>query len=244
MSQGESTFVKSIFKFGDKLSSVTSYNVLSNMGVVAPAYLTTPQIITLSSEGSTDTASGTGARAVVIEGVGSGWIEQSETVWLAGTSAASTALEWCNVDRMYVTRCGSNDRNAGQIWAGYGALSTGVPANKLSMIMSLSGQTEKLHFTIPVSLEAHIQMFEFHSGKASGADAISTFQIQVRDLSDTDRPWRNKFTASTLDGDVGITLSLDSFVIAGPAQVRVMGRSSVAGALQSGMVSYDLHKIL
>lgn len=239
----DSTLVRGETKFGYQTTSTTSYNVVSNNGP-GPAYPSVVQTVTLSSESETDTASGTGARRVTLTGFGSGFIEQSENIWTNGQTPVFSGLQWLRIPRMFVERCGSNDVNAGNIWAGYGTVTAGVPENKMSEIDSLDGQTQQMHWTVPASHEFHIHAFILTSGKVGGSDSVSTFQIRYRDRSDTDRPWRVIYTVDALDGSIANNTDVDALVIPGPADLEVLGKSSTAGARLSCIIGYEVHKKL
>lgn len=238
----ESTFIKSNIKFGRIISSVTSYNLISAMGVALPFFPTAPTLLSVAAADATDTASGTGARQVHLEGFGSGWIEQSEDIWLDATSPVDTALEYLRVERMFVQRVGSNDTNASAIWCGTGAFTVGVPASKVSHIFSGDGQTQECKFTVPVSVQAHVHLMWFTSGKAVGLDVVTNFRIRTRRLDDTDRPWRYKYDGDAFDGQIGGDTSLDAYVFVGPMDVVVEAIGTAAGARQTALLGFEFHK--
>jgi len=68
----------------------------------------------LSSEAG-DTSDGSGARSVTIEGLDSNYYEQSETIDLAGSAAATAVSQYIRVHRAYVATAGSATLNEGNI---------------------------------------------------------------------------------------------------------------------------------
>ena len=237
-----STFVFANTKFGRKTSGVTSFNVISNMGQAMPTFLDTPQILTVSAGGGTDSASSTGMRQVRLLGFGSGFVGQIEDVWLNTTNPVSTSLEWLRVDRMFGLRVGSNQVNASDIFAGTGTVNGGIPLNRISHIFSGDGQTQELKWTVPISHEAHIDNMFFTSGKATGVDVVTTFRLRSRGLDAPDRPWLIKYDADALDGEIGPFSN--KLVIIGPADIIVEGKGTALGARQSGSIGYELHRKL
>ncbi len=240
----ESTFVKSNTKFGRKISSVTSFSLLSEHDVVLPFFPGSAQPFFVAAAGATDTASGTGARQVTLLGCGSGFIEQTEDVWLDATSQVTTTLDWLRIDRMFVTLAGSNELNASDIWCGLGGWTAGVPDDKISHIFSGDGQTQEMKWTVPVSHEAHVHLMLFTSGKAVGLDVVSTFRLRTRSADRPDRPWRTRYETDAFDGQVGMETGLDAYIFPGPMDLIVDAQGSAAGSRQTALVAYELHKKL
>jgi hypothetical protein len=97
---------------------------------------------------STDAADvrilGSGARTVLIEGLGAGYELQSETVELLGTGTAVTALAYLRVLRMVSLTTGAGHINAGDITAT--AATAGTVQCQLAQGKSVS---ENSQFTVP-----------------------------------------------------------------------------------------------
>ena len=143
---------------------------------------------------------------------------------------------------MFVLRVGSNDTNASDIFAGTGQVNGGIPLWRISHIFSGDGQTQEMKWTVPISHEAHIENMFFTSGKATGVDVVTTFRLRTRALDATDRPWRIRYDADALDGEIGPFSN--KLVIIGPADIIVEAVGTAVGARQSGSVGYELHRKL
>lgn len=118
----------------------------------------------LVSSDANDTAAGTGARSVYIEGLDASFALQTETVSMAGTGAAALANSYTRIFRMYVATSGtyatsSTASHAGTItlrvsgggatWATIGTSAGGFPL----------GQTEIGCYTIPAGKTAYLLSF-------------------------------------------------------------------------------------
>lgn len=97
----------------------------SNLYTFLTTNMTTP---TVSSGSANDTAAGTGARTVYIEGVDSTYTTQSETVTMNGQTGVNLVNSYMTINRIRVLTAGSSDTNAGIIYVGTGVLTSGAPA--------------------------------------------------------------------------------------------------------------------
>ena len=127
-----------------------------------------PTIMTISSSSTDDTAAGTGARTVLIEGVnGTGGLT-SEVVTLNGQTAVNTVNAYDAIERMTVLTVGSGGVNAGIIYAGTGVVTAGVPAVPYSAMgigenVSLVG-----HWTCPTGYTGYLTDGKFTVGPTAG----------------------------------------------------------------------------
>ena len=118
-----------------------------------------PTALTLSSGSALDTAAGTGARTVRVYGVGAGFVSQQEDLVLNGTTAVTSTLTWLGVNRIVVTSAGSLLNNQGAIYAGFGTVTLGVPANILSAIAVNDNKSQGCVFTVPAGFTWEIRSF-------------------------------------------------------------------------------------
>lgn len=79
----------------------------------------TPEKVEVLSGSDVDTALGTGARTVVIQGLDENWEEASETITLAGQTTVDSENTYRRVSRGYVATAGSGQANAGAITCRY-----------------------------------------------------------------------------------------------------------------------------
>lgn len=248
--QDAGTYLNAAYRFGQKPSVVTSYNVVwPVIGKAGPDYLNinSPQYVWYSSTHTTDSASSTGMRKVAIQGISASLTLQAEEIWLNGTSPVTSSLIYTRVFRSWGTRCGSNGTNAGSMFCGYGAVTAGVPASILTKIDVGAGQTEQLTFTGPVSVTGHVHNVNWHIGKDGGGQAVlGTFQMRTRQIIGTHGsyelgPWRERFIGATTD-DIDFSTDGDAIVFYGPFdfEVRVLG--SATGARASVSVGGEFHR--
>jgi hypothetical protein len=81
---------------------------------VAP---TSARVHNIVSTSANDTAAGTGARTILVEGLDSSFNEISETVTLAGLTNVATANAYTRINSMMIVSAGSGKTNAGIIRA-------------------------------------------------------------------------------------------------------------------------------
>jgi hypothetical protein len=131
-----------------------------------------PTIMSISSSSTDDAAAGTGARTIFIEGVnGTGGLV-SEIVTLNGQTAVNTVNTYDAIERMVVLTVGSGGKNAGIIYAGTGAVTSGVPAVPYSAMgvgdnISLVG-----HWTCPTGYAGYLVHGKITVGPTSGNNYV------------------------------------------------------------------------
>jgi len=95
-----------IHKFGSNHAVGTSIVPITKGGVMQmPTVLTSLEI--LSDDNINDKVGGAGAIEVRIEGIGTGWAAQSETITLNGTTVVPLANQYFRINRMYISSSGS-----------------------------------------------------------------------------------------------------------------------------------------
>jgi hypothetical protein len=79
-------------------------------------FITTGETIDVVSTSTDDVnTTGTGAHGVVIYGIDENWDEQTEVVFLNGTTTVTTTSEWLGINRIAVYLSGSTQNNVGEI---------------------------------------------------------------------------------------------------------------------------------
>lgn len=73
------------------------------------------QTLEAVSSSSADTAAGTGARSILIQGLDASWNQQQQVVALSGATPAAIPGTWLRVNNLIVFGAGSGGRNAGTI---------------------------------------------------------------------------------------------------------------------------------
>lgn len=116
------------------------------------------------SSGDVDDADGdTGARTVEIQGLDADYVEQSETVTLAGQTKVESANEYLRVNRVKVLTAGSSGANEGKVYVydTSDSVVDGVPqtATKVMAVIAVGyGQTQMATYTIPASRRGFLVM--------------------------------------------------------------------------------------
>jgi hypothetical protein len=139
---------------------------------------TTASVLSISSSSANDTSAGTGARTVYVEGLDGDYNVVSETVILNGQTAVSTVEEYLYVNAFYVITAGSGGQNAGNINAGTGTVTAGVPAVLYDIIAAGYNNRTTGHYCVPAGYTAYMTEGLFSSGQASGATSVTGFLKQ------------------------------------------------------------------
>jgi hypothetical protein len=134
--------------------------------------------MTVSSTSANDTAAGTGARTVVVQGLDSQYNEITETVTLNGQTAVTMSASFLRVNYAYVATAGSSNGAEGDIYIGTGTVTAGVPATTYDIIKFDYNNTTTGSYTIPAGYTAYVSQGLFSAGQAGGSN-----QVQGRLLS-------------------------------------------------------------
>lgn len=144
-------------------------------------YFTSASTLKFTSTSASDTAAGTGARTVLVEGLDANYAPISEIITLNGQTAVTTVNSYLRLLDFIVLTAGSAENNVGNIYAfkSSGASTAGVP-NTASDIQAKaapsSNRSRSSHYTVPVGKTAH-----FLGGYASVAGSKTlTFKLRVR----------------------------------------------------------------
>jgi hypothetical protein len=146
-----------------------------------PSLITFPSAalqMTVSSTSANDTAAGTGARTVVVQGLDANYNEVTETVTLNGQTAVTMSASLLRVNYAYVATAGSGNSAAGDIYIGTGTVTAGVPATVYDIIKFDYNATTTGSYTIPAGYTAYVSQGLFSTGQPSG-----TTQVQGRLLT-------------------------------------------------------------
>jgi hypothetical protein len=166
-------------KFGKNTDVGDSWEDIWNTGGTI-TLLTSPSTFTVTSTG-VDTSGGTGARAIVLEGLDSTWAAQSVTVTLDSTTPPVTAETWLRLNRAYVTDVGSGGVNANDI-----IITATTGGSTQGGILAGEGQTQKAIYTIPLGYTGFLEtgMVSSHSGQEITAQLLTRLP---------DESWRVKY---------------------------------------------------
>jgi len=146
-----------------------------------PSLITFPAAalqMTVSSTSADDTAAGTGARTVVVQGLDANYNEVTETVTMNGQTAVTMSASLLRVNYAYVATAGSGNSAAGDIYIGTGTVTAGVPATTYDIIKFDYNTTTTGSYTVPAGYTAYVSQGLFSTGQPSG-----TTQVQGRLLT-------------------------------------------------------------
>lgn len=126
----------------------------------------------VSSTNINDTAAGTGARTIVIEGLDGDYNEITETVTLNGQTFVSTTAAFLRINYTYVATAGSSLSAEGDIYVGTGTVTAGVPATVYDIIKFNYNDTVTGSYTVPAGHTAYLSQGLFSTGQASGSTQV------------------------------------------------------------------------
>jgi hypothetical protein len=139
---------------------------------------TVASVLKISSSDANDTSAGTGARTVFIEGLNSSYAVVSETVILNGQTAVNTTNSYLYVNSFYVVTTGSGGVNAGNINAGTGTVTSGVPAVLYDIIAAGYNNRTTGHYCVPAGYTGYMVEGLFSAGQATGSTSVTGFLKQ------------------------------------------------------------------
>jgi hypothetical protein len=171
--QGHSTAIV----FGYNPDVDTSEETIWPDGGLIP-HPTAASVLKISSSSADDASAGTGARTVFIEGVNGNFAVVSETVILNGQTAVNTTNSYLYVNSFYVATVGSGGANAGNINAGTGTVTSGVPAVLYDIIAIGYNQRTTGHYCVPAGFTGYMTTGSISAGQASGSTSVTTFLKQ------------------------------------------------------------------
>ncbi len=181
-------------KFGRNPTAGTGDDIWANDGVWTPA--ATAAKINVSSSSVNDTAAGTGARTIYIEGLNGDYDITSETLSLNGTSAVETVNSYLNIHRGYVVTAGSGGALAGDITGVSQA--SGTPT--LFKMLQTAAQTNLAMYIVPRNYSLYVKNIgvAFQSTNVNGTADIT---IRAKPFGGVYRT-RGNFALSTGVGNV------------------------------------------
>jgi len=129
--------------------------------------------LSVSSSSTSDTAAGTGARTVYLEGLDGNHNTVSETVTLNGQTAVTTVNSYLHINNAYVATAGSGLSAAGDIYFGTGTVTLGVPATVYDLIKFDYNQRITGSYTVPANYTAYVSQGLFSAGQPGGTAQVS-----------------------------------------------------------------------
>lgn len=137
-------------------------------------------VIKVSSSSANDTAAGTGARTVLLEGLDGSFNEVSETVTLNGQTAVNTVNSYLFINNATVITAGSGLAAAGTIYFGVGVVTAGVPATVYASIVDGDNRSIAASYTVPGGHTGYVLSAGITAGQPTGSTSV-TGKIIFRD---------------------------------------------------------------
>jgi hypothetical protein len=177
VSRGQIDGHSTVIVFGYNPDVDTSEETVWPDGGTIP-HPTVASVLKISSSSADDASAGTGARTVYIAGVDGDFAVVSETVTLNGQTAVNTTNSYLYVNSFYVVTVGSGGANAGNINAGTGTVTSGVPAVLYDIIATGYNNRTTGHYCVPAGYTGYMTEGLFSSGQASGTTSVTGFLKQ------------------------------------------------------------------
>ena len=157
----------------------TSYQTIWSQNSLY-SYPASATVMTVSSGSASDTAAGTGARTVYLNGLDANYNQIGETVALNGQTGVSTVNSYLRIFHIMVSTAGSGGAAVGAIYVGTGTITTGVPANVYGVYGANGGSTACV-WTVPAGYTAYIVSFAVAAG-CTTAGAFTSLGLYNRPL--------------------------------------------------------------
>ena len=162
---------KTLFKFGNNPdSNGTLETVWSQSSLYV--YPTSATAMKVSSTSASDTAAGTGARTIRVDGLNASYNEISEFVTLNGQTPVLTTNTFIRVFRSFVVTAGSANTAAGTIYVGDGVMTAGVPATIYAEIPIGENQTLMALWTVPAGYTLYLSRGSFSAASNNTAQYV------------------------------------------------------------------------
>ena len=185
VARGQITNHQSVIVFGYNADVDTAVETVWPYGGILPFPAAALQM-KVSSDNANDTANGTGARTVYVQGLDADHNVISETVTMNGQTAVLTTQSFLHINQCYVATAGSLNSAAGSIYFGTGVVTAGVPATVYDLIQYDYNARITGSYTIPAGYTGYVEQGLFSSGQASGSGPV-TGRLMTRGTDDIRR---------------------------------------------------------
>jgi hypothetical protein len=172
VARGQISWHRSVTVFGYNSDVDTSIETVWPHGGIL-AFPSVALQLSVSSSSASDTAAGTGARTVYLEGLDANHNTITEIVTLNGQTAVTTTKSYLHVNDCYVLTTGSGESAAGTIYFGTGTVTAGVPATVYDVIQFDYNSRVTGSYTVPAGYTAYVSQGLFSSGQVSGSNAVT-----------------------------------------------------------------------
>jgi len=224
-----------VLKFGRNEAVSTVEEDIWSVGGIYP-FPTAAEVVRVKAGGNAaDNARGSGAHAVMIEGLDQNWVEASEAVKLAGSRAsATTQTRFIRVFRAYVTDVGTyGGNNIGNI-----DIESTTSLNTLCRIAAGVGQSQMAIYTIPAGKTGYLKRLHL----VTESSANGNFRIwQRKNADDVAAPFSGKRLVFATDNLNRLFQVEYKHYISFPTKTDIWVSGSVRGGNKTSMAaSFDL----
>lgn len=155
---------------------------------------TTATVASISSSSVNDTAAGTGARTIYLEGLDEDYNLQSEIVSLNGTSTVTSTNSYLRMNKVTVV-------TAGSLGEADGTITVTVDSKTLATIVGDNNQAQVAFYTVPAGCTMYLYQFQFTVGQGKEVDVklVSRRNGQV---------FRTVASLRLYQNEVGFTLAI------------------------------------
>jgi len=222
-------------KFGRNEAVSTVEEDIWSAGGIYPFPTVAEPVRVRAGGDAADSARGSGARAVMIEGLDQNWTEASEAVTLAGSRAgAPTQTRFIRVYRVYVTDVGTyGGNNIGNI-----NIESTSSLDTLSRIAAGIGQSQMAIYTIPAGKTGYLKRLHL----VTESSANGTFRIWQRaNADDVTAPFSGKRLVFATDNLNRLFEVEYKHYVSFPAKTDIWVSGKVRGGNKTTMAaSFDL----
>ncbi len=145
-------------QFGMPASSFTNFNTFASVLVT----------LSVASTSALDTAAGTGARTMTIEGLDENYAELPlETITLNGTTPVNSTVQYFRINRLTIITAGSTRANQGDIFIGDSAdtFTGGIPDTRVyCAILAFESVSQYGTFSVPEGKKLHFIRGNYYIG--------------------------------------------------------------------------------
>lgn len=209
---------KAVFKFGFNPSCDTNNQTIWDGGGIY-SYISEATELKVSSADDGDTST------IQIFGLDENWNEVNETITITGQTAVTTQNKYIRIFRGAVL----SNSPAGNIYAGTGTVTSGVPANIYMRITAGENQTLMATWTVPAGYTAYLYQVTISSG-TSNANKYITGRLKIRDYGQV---FRTRIVV-TLNNTIGIFDKAYPTVIGEKSDIELQAISSSGTDAVSG----------
>ncbi len=138
----------------------------------------TPETMEIVSTSGNDTAAGTGARTVVIEGLltSSSSSYTTETITMNGTTPVTSSNSWYRIVKTYVATAGSGGENAGDI-----TITSSGSGDDFDFMPAGLNESQSLVYTVPADQTLLLKRIRLAITRAAGNQGSANITLRTRE---------------------------------------------------------------